>query len=386
MHCPESLSYQVHHLRMLILSYIDRYVDLEVLDVSSLVSDPSQLSSSEFICASGIVDRAFAGFKATGFVVLQGHGLDANTIARHFAIGQMFFNQVTEDEKRQHHARIAEEGSWAGYKVQGYFKRPGGSSDSTEWHDFYPDTVVEAQQPKKSWPYLDEITAFYVYNHFTLLRIVMAILSEGLSLPPDSLWNLHHRQHNSTSQIAHIETKDLFRAGLYHPPPEESREKNKYLWLQQHTDRGSATFIYSQPISGLQVLVDGSWKYVRHYPNGIIVNLGDMMELVTGRLLKAAPHRVSEPADDQRHLRRLGLFYFGTMLPNTPLQPLEALAGRTEPVPPDFFDEFDGRVPTAEEWQVQRGKTTGRAGKFSAEKTADVVLFAKRFAEKDGTA
>lgn len=48
----------------------------------------------------------------------------------------------------------------------------------------------------------------------------------------------------------------------------------------------------SQPVAGLQVLMPGGkWQYVRHYPNHIIVNLGDVMEFVTGGVLKALPHR-----------------------------------------------------------------------------------------------
>ena len=36
---------------------------------------------------------------------------------------------------------------------------------------------------------------------------------------------------------------------------------------------------------------DGEWRYIRHYPNHIIVDLGDSMEFVTGGVLKASPHR-----------------------------------------------------------------------------------------------
>ena len=59
-----------------------------------------------------------------------------------------------------------------------------------------------------------------------------------------------------------------------------------------HTSSGSVTFLYSQPIAGLQVLTsDGEWRNVRHYPNHIIADLGDCMDFVTGGILKASPHR-----------------------------------------------------------------------------------------------
>jgi hypothetical protein len=106
------------------------------------------------------------------------------------------------------------------------------------------------------------------------------------------------------------------------------------------------------------------------------------MEFITGGLLKAAVHRgevafcepdrkaltyyplvVYEPPEDQRQLVssqrlaftahitqslcRLGLFYFATMLPEVPLQPLLPLAGRGRPPTEGVFDEFEGRTPTA---------------------------------------
>ncbi|THU96769.1 hypothetical protein K435DRAFT_86152 [Dendrothele bispora CBS 962.96] len=56
----------------------------------------------------------------------------------------------------------------------------------------------------------------------------------------------------------------------------------------------------SQPIAGLQLLMsDGQWKYVRHYPDHIIVQLGDSMEFLTG-VLKALPHRVLEPPEGSK--------------------------------------------------------------------------------------
>ncbi|KDR81229.1 hypothetical protein GALMADRAFT_136256 [Galerina marginata CBS 339.88] len=125
------------------------------------------------------------------------------------------------------------------------------------------------------------------------------------------------------------------------------------------------------PTAGLQVFLNDRWKYVRHYPNGILVNLGDAIEFTTGGILKAAVHRVYEPPSDQRHVPRLGLFYFATMLPEIPLRPLKPLASQSKPPPNGIFDEFNGTIPTAGEWQIRRAQVTG--------KQADRELVEKRF-------
>ncbi|KAG6915170.1 hypothetical protein DXG01_012922 [Tephrocybe rancida] len=59
------------------------------------------------------------------------------------------------------------------------------------------------------------------------------------------------------------------------------------------------------------------------------------------------------------------------MLPDTPMKPLEPLANCAQPLVQGVFDEFDGSVPTAEDWQIRRAKVTG--------KPADQDLVKKRF-------
>ncbi|KAF5378501.1 hypothetical protein D9615_007173 [Tricholomella constricta] len=365
------------------------YLDLEVVDISSLIADPLTTSTA----ARDTIDRAFRSLQETGFVILTGHGFSSEALGRQFDLGNMFL-EVSEEVKHQYHAKIWEEGSWAGYKPLGFYNRKNGARDTIESHDFYPYTVVNELQPPVSWPYLDEIRSFYKVNlgdasksstfkpsyvcsKPTLFYCAQycQLSREDLGFPQIeyfSFWQLHHR---ACEKADEIQTRDLFRAVKYHPPSEEDRLRSEQLWLPPHTDRGSITFLYSQPVAGLQVFMNHSWKYVRYYPGGIIVNLGDAMDFTTGGLLKAALHRVYEPPADQRHLPRLGLFYFATMLPDIPMQPLEPLTARARPPVEGTFDEFEGKIPTAHEWQIKRAKSTGRP--------ADGVLFAKRFPKQD---
>ncbi|THU96770.1 hypothetical protein K435DRAFT_86166 [Dendrothele bispora CBS 962.96] len=64
-----------------------------------------------------IVTRVFNALRTTGFFAVKGHGLSTSDIYRQFTLGRLLNEDVSEDEKRQLHAQIAEEGSWAGYKV-----------------------------------------------------------------------------------------------------------------------------------------------------------------------------------------------------------------------------------------------------------------------------
>jgi isopenicillin N synthase-like dioxygenase len=70
---------------------------------------------------------------------------------------------------------------------------------------------------------------------------------------------------------------------------EEEEEKSKNVWIKGHTgmsysrtkkihsiaciipDIGSVTILWSQPVSGLQILSpDGKWRWVRHMDNALV--------------------------------------------------------------------------------------------------------------------
>ena len=87
------------------------YVELAEIDISSLIPDPTATSTA----ARTAINRAFQGFRDTGFIVITGHGLSPEAIARQFDLGNMYLS-VNEEVKHKFHANISE-GSWAGYKV-----------------------------------------------------------------------------------------------------------------------------------------------------------------------------------------------------------------------------------------------------------------------------
>ncbi|KAJ7193145.1 hypothetical protein GGX14DRAFT_478995 [Mycena pura] len=288
----------------------DQYASVEVIDISGfhLADDPFP-STFDPINQADIVSRAFGALREVGFLAIKGHGLRSEDLHHQFDLGRMLIEDVSEDKKHDLHAKIWE-GSWAGYKPTGYYRRPDGGADTIEHFDAYPFTMRASRLPDVGKRYVSDFRSFIKYNHYFLLRRVLAILSLGMGLPQDTLWNLHHRGGTSDDEaldagdddeIVWNHSKDHLRYAMYHPPSEEDREKKKHLWIPGHTDLGSVSFLYSQPIGGLQVLCpDGEWRYIRHHPEHIIVNLGDSLEFVTGGLLKAVPHRVMEPPSHQR--------------------------------------------------------------------------------------
>jgi isopenicillin N synthase-like dioxygenase len=131
----------------------------------------------------------------------------------------------------------------------------------------------------------------------------------------------------------------------YHPDP-------KPLWAIGHTDYNTLTFLFYQPVAGLQVQTKDGWKYVRSYPGEIIVNVADALEFLSGGYLKSTVHRVVRPPKDQADNPRLGLIYFARPEADVKLEPvrsplLERLGLKRE------VEEGLASV-TAEEWARAR--------------------------------
>lgn len=97
------------------------------------------------------------------------------------------------------------------------------------------------------------------------------------------------------------------------------------IWSKGHTDFGSLTLLFRQPVAALQVRTpEGEWKWVKPQPESITVNLADSLEFLTNGFLKSSIHRVVAPPEDQRHVDRLGVLYFVRPEDDLELKPVES--------------------------------------------------------------
>jgi len=237
--------------------------------------------------------------------------------------------------------------------------------DRTEHFDMYPETIRSSLLPPTARPFLQEFREFCKHQHFDILYKVLGLISIGLGLSKDRLWKLHHRGTSDTGQSLDVadddqidwpHSHDHYSYKVYLPLKDVPRTEE---WLRQHADRGTVSLIYSQPVQGLQVIEDGKWKYVKYYPGGIVVNAGESFEALTAGLIRGAPHRVAEPPEDQRHMRRLGIFYFSLPLSDVLLQPLKEF-DNVEAT--DKFAEYrrlGGPPMTCNDWAKVRTRLMG---------------------------
>ncbi len=91
----------------------------------------------------------------------------------------------------------------------------------------------------------------------------------------------------------------------------EDNKKVAQLYVPGHTDLGTVTLLFRQPVAALQILnSEGNWKWVKPQDGTITINTCDALTALTGGLIKSSIHRVHAPPQDQAHIDRLGVLYF----------------------------------------------------------------------------
>ncbi|ESK85341.1 Clavaminate synthase-like protein [Moniliophthora roreri MCA 2997] len=228
--------------------------------------------------------------------------------------------------------------------------------------------VSRRNHPEAIRPFLPEVEAFSRHNHFNVVQPILRLLATGLELPENTLVDMHDFSSNGESHVRFMK---------YYPRSEDDEIKSQNLWLKGHTDIGSITLLYSQPVMALQILgVDGKWKWVKHIENAIIVNIGDALEFLSGGYYKATIHRVVQPPADQRTVARLGIGYFTILDHHVKLAPLtDSPVLQRVGIQRRF--ESDDNAPTMEEWRKGRSlayghpKTVWKTGEQQGEAKVD---------------
>ena len=105
---------------------------------------------------------------------------------------------------------------------------------------------------------------------------LMAAMSLGLGLSPDHLDGVFGERRSSLVKLIHYPATPAGGAGV-----------------NAHHDTGFLTLLWQQGVSGLQALnQDGEWVDVPPTPGAIVVNLGEILQSMTGNYFVATSHRV----------------------------------------------------------------------------------------------
>ncbi|KAF2638649.1 Clavaminate synthase-like protein [Massarina eburnea CBS 473.64] len=274
-----------------------------------------------------------------GFFYVKNFGIPQEDVDHQFTLAKHFFELPTsEKEKSEINYGAADYNGW---------RRPGRSlvasardnieifnipkfTDDFKGKYHYPD-LLEAHMP--------EIEKFQRALHANVVLPLLRLFALVLELPDEEYLVKQHTYDKKS--------EDHFRYMIYYPRTEEEWEAAKYGATGGHTDLGTVTLLFRQPVAGLQILGDdGNWTWVTAQPGTITVNLADTISHLTGGWLKSSVHRVVAPPEDQRDSKRTGLLYFARPHNDTKLLPItDSPVLEKEGVKPRF-----DKIVTVEEW------------------------------------
>ena len=239
----------------------------------------------------------------TGFLLLENHGVPDNVIESQWTAVEQFFSQKTELKKKSRAPYPGYPYGWIGPNREALAASKGEETppdlkesfnggpikpplkkicDHRAYEFCYQPTIwPEIEGFQKAW------TDYYTEMEKLAVKI-MSAFAEALNLKPDFFQN-------------YIETPISALRALHYPKttivPEEGQQR-----AGAHTDYGSLTILLPQPGStGLQLQIEHQWIDVPAIKGTFVINIGDLMELWTGKRWKSTLHRViAKPNQPER--------------------------------------------------------------------------------------
>ncbi|KAH0847492.1 2OG-Fe(II) oxygenase family oxidoreductase [Fonsecaea pedrosoi] len=228
---------------------------------------------------------------------------DADEIDRQFAFARDLFN-LPLAEKLSYEADLSKDG-YVGYRSAGNRELVPGVFDNIEVYGFAKFYSQFGQRPHPALiqQNISEIERFSRHMHEYIGYRLLSLIAIVLELPEDYFVSKHRYDQKSGCNLRYL--KNNART------VEEIKKLGNTPPVRGHTDFGSLTMLFRQPVAGLQVKTpEGKWKYVKAHPASITVNIADMMDFVSNGYLKSSVHRVVSPPPDQVALDRIGVIYF----------------------------------------------------------------------------
>ncbi|KAM5354968.1 hypothetical protein ACJ41O_001614 [Fusarium nematophilum] len=282
-------------------------------------ADLATLDLSKFDKPGGKQELAVEFSKAieeVGFFYVNNHGLSREDIDTQFALASSVLS-LSNEEKLPFRAAL-EAGDYNGWKPAGTRDLIPGVKDNFEIYNipkFIPEHA-DRPHPEVVKRYFKTIENFSKHIHDHIVKKLLVIFAISLGLQDEEWFVKKHRYEESSG--------DHLRYMKYYARSDEENRKLGGVWLKGHSDMGSLTLLFRQPVAALQVLGnERKWKWVRPQTDALTVNIADALQFLTGGYLKSSIHRVVAPPKDQAHIDRLGVLYMVRVEDDTDLVPIE---------------------------------------------------------------
>ncbi|KAH8077100.1 Clavaminate synthase-like protein [Cristinia sonorae] len=306
-----------------------------------------------------------------GFFYVKNFNIDQESVNRQFSIGKRFYD-LPREEKLKYVPEGLENGKFNGYVPSGRYvlDEATGLRDRTEIYNIpkfngdFPQNHTAIIQDN-----IQEIEEFARSLHSEVLDPLHVLLAIALELPEDFFLKMHTYD---------VKSEDHLRYMKYSKFTTEENNKLGRKWVPGHTDLGSWTLLFRQPVAALQIQnhKTGEWKWVKPQDATLTVNACDALSLLTADYVKSTIHRVSAPPKDQEHVDRLGLLYFSRPHNHVRLATVDSPVLKREGYTQNKFEATGNPVPTMEEWTFAKQKwqrTTVTRAEYDKHRVAEIL-------------
>jgi isopenicillin N synthase-like dioxygenase len=287
--------------------------------------------------AAAAVDE---GLQRTGFILVTGHGVDAELARDLRAAARAFFDQPTE-VKQNYSVSVGGHGWLApGAEANAYAEGTETPPDLKESYSLGAETATGDSEVDRIWfapnvwpaevPSLQSLVAEYTAAVRRLADDLLALFAYALGLPDNPFAWLADRP-TWTMNINHYPPVSV----VGEPEPGQFR-------IGPHTDFGTVTILDREPgAGGLQVYSDADgWTDAPYDPDALTVNIGDLLEYWSGRRWPSGRHRVLPPQPHAPEEDLVSLIYFYEANHDAVVTPLAPPIGRIAGLEPVTSSEF----------------------------------------------
>ena len=250
-----------------------------------------------------------------GFFHLVGHGVSDELNDRVHEVAEAFFALPEAERMAIHNVRSAQ---FRGYTMLGN-EYTNGRSDLRDQVDIGLDLPIPEIGPgdpawlrlrgPNQWPdvpgFREALTAWNEQME-EIGRVLLQAMAEALGQPPD---------HFDEMVTPHPE---LLTKVIRYPAPTADHPDDQGVGA--HRDTGFLSFIHQDAVGGLEVDRGGAFERVTPHRGAFVVNIGEMLQLVTRGYFRATVHRVVSPAAG---VERISIAFFYNPKLEATLVPIE---------------------------------------------------------------
>ncbi|KAL6192578.1 hypothetical protein ACLB2K_033664 [Fragaria x ananassa] len=228
---------------------------------------------------AAVVDQVSGACRKFGFFQITNHGVPSVVLDRTIAAVKAFHEQPVEAKARFYRREMGHGVSYLS-NVDLY------TSKAASWRDTIQVRLGPVAAEGDEVPEIcrEEIAAWNKEIQ-RLGEEMLGMVSEGLGLPAGKL-----------KEMTCLEGRIM--AGHYYPP---CPQPDLTVGLTSHSDPGVLAVVLQDHIGGLQVKHGDAWVDVKPVPGALVINVGDLLQIMSNEEYKSVDHRVlANPSDEPR--------------------------------------------------------------------------------------